>query len=228
MKSKTSDTYLVRRLLGTRGAESVIRRHRWYNEQHRWIELVGALLSAKLHIPNSTLRLMLQQLRTLDLLSIPRLLQTSPIFVDASSEEVVLETLATLRDRGLSEADAMDAAKVIHEAAHCLGDKYNGKVQLALRKAGEELLNAMRKEIKLESLSEEELRVALTIWLQNVLNLPISLSLPSIQRFCKTHGISAMRLIEGADHIDLNMAALDDLVEHWDLKQRRSSQESKV
>jgi hypothetical protein len=228
MTSKNNSTFLVRRLLGMDGAGRLVRRHRWYNEQDRWVELLGALLSVKLHVSNSILHPMLHQLRALDLLSISSWCKTAVDLEDVRDEEIVEQSLMVLHDYDLDKAQALEAVKVIHEAAHRIGERYKGKVQVALREAGEEILNALQRALKLHSLTEDESREALTLWLQNVLNVPIPLNRQSVERFCRAQGVTAAKLLEGADELDLNAAALDDLVESWDLREHRRRESKKA
>ena len=59
----------------------------------------------------------------------------------------------------------------------------------------------------------DTLRFALTHWLQNATNAPLSLGHESVEAFCRKHELSAEQVRAAADDLDLNLALLDDLLE---------------
>ncbi|THD57458.1 hypothetical protein [Phenylobacterium sp.] len=207
-------------MLAHNDAAVLLRNHRWADERGRWTELVGALLSASHEIPNGKLHRLLRQLETLNLLDLSHWCATPESFAEAEHDALVAQTRVVLEDFGLDQKTALRASRIIHDAAHQLGKRYGGKIQLALREAGDEILEKFTRALNVSELTDAELRQALTMWLQNVLNLPISLKRPSFQRFCDANNLSAGQVLNGADELDLSVAALDDLIENWDARQR--------
>ena len=62
-------------------------------------------------------------------------------------------------------------------------------------------------------LNKKQANYAFTYWMQNVLNMPVSLSDEAVQNFSKTTGIEPAQLFAAADALDVNVAVIDDLVE---------------
>jgi hypothetical protein len=59
-------------------------------------------------------------------------------------------------------------------------------------------------------MSEEDTRHAFAHWLQNVLNMPVVLSHPSVKALCEKFGIGIEELVDIADRNDVNLALVDD------------------
>ena len=175
MPQSANGEFLIRRLLAKPENLRLVRGHRWLNERARWVELVGALFSSVLPLSNAKLHMLVNELSAQNLLNITKWSKTPKDFSKAKSDELVKLSLIVLGDYQLTDEQRLKAVRTLHQAAHRLGERFGGKVQVALREAGEELLEKLRHSLGLSELSEAEQRQALTIWVQNVLNLPVSL-----------------------------------------------------
>jgi hypothetical protein len=213
--SKHSDVHhLVAKLLTLPGADTVVQGHPWRHEADREHELVFAVLTRALPLPEHDVRAIARRLRFLGLLDLHDWVDLSD---DAEDGEDVIErrTLDVLEESGVEVDDAKRATTVIRELAYTLQLKFDGKIQRRLRDFGERMVTALVESFQLESLSEQQAREAFAYWLQNVANLPISLGRQSSASFCDAHGTTAKDLVQAADDLDLNVAALDDLVHYW-------------
>jgi hypothetical protein len=63
-----------------------------------------------------------------------------------------------------------------------------------------------------DSVSETELNLAVTHWLQNAAALPLSMNDEATQEFCRRRQIDLTDLEQAADAIGLNVAVVDDVI----------------
>jgi hypothetical protein len=83
--------------------------------------------------------------------------------------------IEAILDLGWTEENAARAFAIIREAGQGLGQHFGGKVQLALRKYADFMLMELAATFAFTTLDEDATRDALTLWPQNVADLPISL-----------------------------------------------------
>lgn len=205
--------YLLRKLL-TQHGEELAGTHPWVWEFDRWKELVFALLAQVAQAPEEELRKVVEDLAELDLLEISALAglagdQGEPE-ADSESARRILELLA---ERGFDPATAQRAFKTIAQAAEGLHEHFGGKVQRYLRSYGSRMLEELDDVFQLDALQEDEAMQGFSYWLQNVMNMPLSLRDETLQRFCKEHGLTPDQLIEAADELDFNLGLVDDLIQ---------------
>lgn len=179
----------------------------WMYETDRWTELVFCLLNQFYRQEAEPARAAMATLRYLGLLRIEKL----GTLEAGSAEEAV--AVYVLKQHGLSEQDARNAAGLLAMSAQVVGQRYGGKIQRYLRHHGvamrDELVNAFAG----GALDEGQLRYAISHWLQNALGLPVSLEHQALRTFCKREEVSLDELIEAADKLDLNLALVDDVLE---------------
>jgi hypothetical protein len=97
--------------------------------------------------------------------------------------------------------------------AKAIEDSYGGKLQVMLRKYGNMMLNELESELgKGLAIERKQLRAAITIWLQNTLEMPVLLEDEILETFCQLHNITQDELVAAADRLDLNLAVLDELL----------------
>jgi len=89
-------------------------------------------------------------------------------------------------------------------------------MQRFLRKVGEKALIDLLSALSLKTLPKAKTKEALAFWLQNVAALPVSLGRESADRFCSAYGVDGERLLHSTDKLDLNVAVLDDLIQHYE------------
>jgi hypothetical protein len=164
------------------------------------------LLSRALPLSSTAIRHAITSLASLGLLEINAEL--------TGAEHAVRERRLTeaLADLGWGEENAARAFAIIREAGQGLEKHFGGKVQLALRKYAELMLTELAGTFAFTTLDEAATRDALTLWLQNVADLPISLRTQDLTDFCGRHGVDELTVIRVADSIDVNLAFLDDVL----------------
>jgi hypothetical protein len=180
--------------------------HRWLWEVERWKELVFSLLSCALPLSSEIIRRAIASLASLGLLEINAAL-TGP--EHALRERRLTEVLL---DLGWNEENAARAFAIIREAGQGLEKHFGGKVQLALRKYAELMLTELSATFAFTTLDDASTRDALTLWLQNVADLPLSLRTSDLTDFCRRYGVDELTVIRVADSIDVNLAFLDDVL----------------
>jgi hypothetical protein len=210
--AKTSEAhYQVARLLTLPTANEILSSHRWPYEHERWHELVACLFVASLSLPDRQVRRIVDLLRVLGLLDLEEWAEAPA----AEDNDVTRRTLSVLAEQEVDGEQAQHAVTALHEVSHILKSRYHGKIQVCLRSLSEVILASMLHEFQLTGLQRAGTKEALTLWLQNVANLPISVDDDHVRRFCELHEIKQGDLVQAADELDVNVAVLDDLIELW-------------
>jgi hypothetical protein len=226
-KTDTSEArYLLLRELRSHG-EELSMSHPWVWEGERWKELVFAILTQVSDLAEDDARELATELDDLELLDIPALAgllrnRKSPDLKDPLARHL----MEIAQESGLSPEQAKRGAAAICEAALALDEQFGGRVQNYLRGYGETMLRDMERIFHFSALSAPESRLAFAYWLQNVLNMPVSLLDSNVQQFCKQHGLKPSQLIAAADELDLNLAVLDDLVQYAVAAQKAPPEEA--
>jgi hypothetical protein len=179
----------------------------WPSEVDRWIELLVCVI----HQTRSAGRIedvreVLEIWQKLDLISPSKLVAVKA----GSEEEVVL--LFTLKQEGFNPDEARRAVEAATKSAEAININYKGKVQHCLRAHATTLRDELVLALGNTGLAEDKIRYAVTHWLQNTTNAPISLEHESVLAFCKDNGIDIGALREAADELDINLSQLDDLL----------------
>jgi hypothetical protein len=195
--------------------------HRWPDENHRWNELLLSLLLTISDKHQNYIRNIIEELSTLGLLNVDELVALPSVNgkVDTDSDHA-LKIAETLKEYEFTDEECEDSILIMHEAAKSLKERHNGKVQRYLRKYGQLMLDQLNKDFSFSKMNQTDVKNAFTFWLQNVMNMPISLEDEHIIEFCNKFGISPKELTDFADEIDLNVAVLDDLIKNWDFSLR--------
>lgn len=202
-------------------------RYQWPWEKARWHELVFCLMakiddsSAAAAIARETTEIFAD----LDLLEIGALAKLVSDKGEPDYQEPQLSLMLGILERqGYDEEEAKTAVATICQAARALQQGFDGKAQKYLRKYGELMLAEVPKNFSFSRMSEEDTRYAFAHWLQNVLNMPVALSHPSVQTLCEKFGIGIEELVHISDHNDVNLALVDD----WavDYIERKSESET--
>jgi hypothetical protein len=113
---------------------------------------------------------------------------------------------------GYSESEARQAVAALAETAENVERHYDGKPQRYLREYGERMLEELPERFAFDEFGDEDVRYAFTLWLQNVLNMPVTLRSPEMTVFCERYDVTVEELVAAADVQDINLALLDDLV----------------
>jgi hypothetical protein len=187
----------------------------WPSEIVRWMELLVCFI----HQSRETgaiedVREALTIWQKLDLIAPARLVGVTP----GSEEEVIL--LFTLKQHGFDSDEAKRALSMAIETAQAVAAHYGGKIQRCLRVHAIALRDELMRTFEDTGLNESKLRYAVTHWLQNTTNAPISLEHESMLAFCRDNEIDMDALRAAADELDINLSQLDDL---FDLQAKRMS-----
>lgn len=177
----------------------------WPAESHRWAELVFCLLNAVMQDPLRCRELTeaLGALRMLD----PSALAAA---ADPRADAAVVLRYA-LRQHGFGEEQTQRAMGLLTRAGVAITNGYQGRIQRYLRQKAELIRDELMAMIG-GGTSDNELRQGVSHWLQNALNLPVSVGDKDIEDFCRHHGIDLRELEAAADEADLNIAVVDDLL----------------
>lgn len=178
----------------------------WPLESDRWTELAFCLLhQASDGVDTAATRDAAALLQYLQLLDIARLADKQTRDTDAAA------ALRVLSAHGFSDAAARAGWASILAAAEALAAKHDGKVQVFLNRHGSAMAAELADLFRGAPLAESHLRDAVTMWLQNVVNMPLTLSTPQISRMLKAFGATENDLLIAADGAGLNLAVVDDL-----------------
>jgi len=218
--------YLLLRELRSYGEELSLS-HPWVWEGERWKELVFAILAQLSDLAEDDVRELADEMDELELLEIPALAslvrnRKTPNLADPLARHI----MELAQESGLSLEQAKRGVAAICEAALALEEQFGGRIQNYLRGYGETMLGDMARIFHFSTLNTSESRLAFTYWLQNVLNMPMSLLDKNVQQFCEQHGLKPSQLIAAADELDLNLALLDDLVQYAIAAQKASSEKA--
>lgn len=207
----TPEEYVLRRLI-VQYCDDTLDGHRWLWEKDRWNELVFSILAWSGKVSESDARRVTHEMEALDLIGIGTLAHAHETRV-ASKASITLERITELlEDAGCAPEEGRKIATAIAEAASYFHKNHQGKVQVLFRRLGEAMIDELQRDINFSGLSSVEAEHALVYWLQNVLNLPLSLKDDAVIEFAAEHSLAPERLIDAADSIGLNLAFLDDLI----------------
>jgi hypothetical protein len=208
--------HLLRKMLLYGGTE-VAGSHQWLSEFDRWKELVLALLTRTTSLPQNTVRLVTEHLLHLDLLQVPvlaQLLKGKPLAPDLEHPNSRY-FIQALQESGFSHDEAVKGLTVVCEAATALSANFSGKIQLYLRSYGEKMVEEAQTLFHFSQLDQEAVQYAFTLWLQNVLHMPLSLQDEIVESFSNANGLTSKQVFDAADELDINVALVDDLLHHF-------------
>jgi hypothetical protein len=198
--------------------EAQINENLWPWEIKRWYELVFCILTTigEPEVLASTIRLLtdtLSELGMLDLHTLANLKLSGNAKKISNPFVVTIRTLLHLA--GFTSEKSRIALKAISEAASSLEKKYNGKVQNYFRKYGVQILDNINEDFRFSEFDNSY--KAISIWLQNTLNMPVPALDNLAKEACKSLGVTYEVLVEAANKQDINVALLDDVLRfYWE------------
>jgi hypothetical protein len=205
-----------------RAYEPLIDPHLWPWETKRWHELVFCLLTtiAEPEIFPETTREVTRALSEWRLLEVDVLASLNPAKNEQDTLNPIFVTIMTiLQQAGFNADKARIAVIAICEAASGLKQKYEGKVQKYFRKYGVLMLDELAQNFSFTQLSNEDVRKAVSIWLQNTLNMPVPASNPIADKVCEKLSVEYNTLVDAADKLNINIALLDEALRaYWEEK----------
>lgn len=178
----------------------------WAAEADRWAELVFCLLNAVAADDPERSRELTDDLHRFGLIEPAVLLEVD----DPASD--THRVVRHLLDRyGFDRAQITTATGVLARLARFVTDGYGGKLQRYLRRNAERMRDELVSELG-GGTPEPLLRLAVTHWLQNAVDLPLSLEDDAVRAFCAARGIDQATLELAADEVGLNLALVDDVI----------------
>lgn len=205
-------SYLLRKLLVTHG-QWLGDQYVWVWEHERWREFVFALMAGCSDRSHSDLRDTVEELEELGLLDIAVLAHAIDANHDIAGTKSARRILEILGEEGFGDDEAHRSLQTIGEAARVIRQHYDGKIQFYLRRYGELMLRDATELFRFEHLGEAATRRAFTLWLQNVLCMPVSLNDNALCAFSEAHRLDPAEVIRAADELELNVSILDDLIQ---------------
>lgn len=188
-------------------------RFQWPWETARWHELVFCILCQIDDTPEAcaVARATVDLFVKLDLLNVEALTKcvTDDNKPDFQSSPLPLMT-SIMERQGYSKDEQIRGIGAVCQVATSLQKRFGGKVQLYLRKYGDQMLLELSENFDLDQLSGEETKRALTHWFQNVLNMPLAFSNSQVEEVCREAGVEVPILVDIADRNDINLAMVDD------------------
>jgi hypothetical protein len=179
----------------------------WASETDRWAELVFCVLNAFVADDPARCRRLVDTLGELGLTEPATLAEAG----NPSGTHHVVVSYALAR-YGFTESDAQRAIRLLAQLAGVVGERYGGKIQRYLRQQAERIRDDLVASLAVGSDSETELHVGITLWLQNAVNMPLSVADKNVDEFCDRHGVGLEELEKVADEIDFNVALVDDII----------------
>jgi hypothetical protein len=180
----------------------------WVSEADRWAELVFCLISQCTPQGPEASRKAIGMLQDLALL-VPAQLAA----LENEDDEDAIVIARVLKRHGFKPDEARTVVRLISHVAGWVTREYEGKVQRYLRQRAEAMRDELVKAFSNDTLCDERLRYGVTLWLQNALNLPLSLEHDAVKQFCQDNGMTITELQNASDALDVNLALIDDLVD---------------
>lgn len=187
---------------------------RWPWEKTRWYELIFCILFSigEPDVPAAAIRELTKILVDFGLLEVGSIAAWKG---DEKAREEKLTVKTLLEKAGFTSENATKSLKFMEEVAVQLHKDHNGKIQNYLRQYGEAMLLEMKQDLRLEK--HPSSHQALSLWLQNILNMPIPATDPIAEKACRNLGVEYKDLVEAATVQDINIALLDDaLRSYWE------------
>ncbi|NIH82119.1 hypothetical protein [Amycolatopsis viridis] len=179
----------------------------WPLESARWAELVFCVLNAYADGDAGLAREIVTALAGIGMVEPAALNRARK---RSNDEHLVLRHVLT--HYGFDEAEGQRVIAVLGQLGRTFTRQFDGKLQRYLRAKAEELRDDLVDLLDAPEESADEVRGAVTHWLQNALALPLSVNDRHVREFCDERGISVGELQDTADDIDLNVAVVDDLI----------------
>jgi hypothetical protein len=185
--------------------------YRWEDERERWFELFFCTVWEVSGGSPDDVRRAVTALGDLQLLELKDLAEcVAGDSVDLSRPPAAtLTTLLTAN--GVQREAAGRAVSAYCLLARRLRERH-GKLQLLLRTYGRTLLHELTDMMAASGLESDSKERIATLWLQNALEMPVALSDSYVKRFCDERRCTLDDLIRAADELDINVAAVDDLI----------------
>lgn len=199
----------------------------WPSEHSRWIELIFALLTRISSRPQTELRDVLDEMDDIGLLEVKALSEIPEVKggIDLSSS-CARHLFEVLIESGFTKKESENSILIMHEAAKTLEKFHDGKIQRYLRKYGRQMINEISENFTFSTMDRDDVKYAFSLWLQNVLNMPISMTDHNVMEFCDKFNIGINDLVEAADRLDINLAIVDDLIKLYLDEEKARKEES--
>jgi hypothetical protein len=178
----------------------------WASERARWAELVFCVINSVAEDPASA-RAATEVLDGLGLLAAGTLARAAE---PGHEGGVVLRYVLTRH--GLSAGEADEVVTLLAQVAASLVERHDGRIQRFLRHHGHTILDDLLGMVPAAGARGAELRRGFTHWLQNAVELPLSVMDTAVREFLDERGATLAQLEDAADEVDFNLALVDDII----------------
>ena len=185
----------------------------WPLEALRWYELVFSILVTigEPEILAESVRDLTNKLADLGLLEVDELSKISP----ADDQATTIKTV--LVKAGFSEGQAKSALRAVCEAASGIQENYVGRIQDYYLKYANEMLSNIKNDFIFSDF--ENAPKAISVWLQNTLNMPVPGSNILADKACESLGTTYDELVSTVRNEGYNIAILDNALRaYWEEK----------
>lgn len=124
-----------------------------------------------------------------------------------------------------TDAEVDRSIREIAEFARVVQRDYDGHVQRFLRTYAREMSDDLVSGIEDGTLSEQSRRYAVTRWLQNAANMPLSMEHEAIAEFCRQENVDVEDLYDAVDDPGWTMTFVDDMLQRC-LAETQADQET--
>lgn len=180
----------------------------WASEKDRWEELLVCVINQINPEPNiEEIRAVIDILGKINLTSAENL---SNIKVESKEYNFIFFLFQRFN---FTDEETNLALETIISLSKIVNKNFDGKIQRYMRIYFEIMRNEMCESFKDIGLSSKQIRYAVTHWLQNSTNAPLSLEHKAVETFYNENGTNENEFIKAADDLDINLAVIDDLLE---------------
>jgi hypothetical protein len=185
----------------------------WPLEALRWYELVFSILVTigEPEVLAESLRDVTNKLADFGLLEVDELSKINP----ADDQAITIKTV--LVKAGFSEGQAESALRAVCEAASGIQDNYEGRIQDYYLHYANQMLHNIEKDFNFSDFYTAP--KAISVWLQNTLNMPIPGSNVLADKACESLGTTYDKLVNTVRNEGYNIAILDNALRaYWEEK----------
>ena len=158
--------------------------HQWPLENSRRNELIVSLLLNIIDTNQNSVRPAIERLDEMGLLDVDALAQVIEKSRIDWELSIVKHLLTIFSDFGFTEEQSRNSIVTITEFSKSLKNNNDGKLQKYLRKYGNQMITEIGQQFSFSKMNNEAVKNAFALWLQNVLNMPVTSNDKHIKEFC--------------------------------------------
>lgn len=180
----------------------------WTYESDRWTDLVFNLLNVTTELDPGIVYSTTTGLDSLGFLQIDTLTN-----VDNPENEHTIVLRYVLAQQGFTDEEIDRVTTLLADVARVVQRDYDGYVHRSVREHALALREELVTAFETDAMTDEELRYAVSSWLQQAFAMPISREPEALKEFCEDLDVRRTALWQAADKLDLTLPLVDDLLE---------------